>query len=375
MRIGVNALYLLPGQVGGTEIYLRGLLSALAQNHDEREYVVFLNQESAAANIVPVNSRFLAIVTAVRAANRPARLIFEQMQLPQLCRRHRLDVLLNAGFTGPWFSACPAVSVVHDLQFRDRPEFFTTADRIGWRMFIDPVLRRSARLLTVSQFTKRRLMHYYRVNAERIDVVWSAIDEQMFQLVWRPDETQPYFLTVSTLHRHKNLERLLRAFSAFRKSHSEARLIVAGLAGSASADLEALRASLGLNEAVEFTHWIPRERLLNLFAGARAFIFPSRYEGFGFPPLEAMALGIPTVCSDIPVLQETCGDAVLRFETESDASLLDAMERVWTDAALRLHLTARARERATIFRWQNTAAGTLQSLERAVQKAATSRKN
>src|SRR5688572_12387056 len=123
MRIGVNTLYLIPGGVGGTEIYLRNLLPALARIDAKNEYFVFTNAETGAELVPP---EFTHLPQAVRATNRPRRLLYEQTSLPTQARTHRLDVLLNPGFTAPAFPGCPNVTVFHDLQHKRRPEYFKT---------------------------------------------------------------------------------------------------------------------------------------------------------------------------------------------------------------------------------------------------------
>src|SRR5204862_4356926 len=139
----------------------------------------------------------------------------------------------------------------------------------------------------------------------------------------------------STLHPHKNLERLLRAFAIFHRERPEFRLVMAGMRGFHSEELEELRRTLDLADAVEFTGWIPRERLYELYAGAAAFVYPSTFEGFGMPVLEAMAAGLPVGCSAIEPMAGVAGAAALQFAPADTEGIVEAMSRLTADEALR----------------------------------------
>src|SRR6202451_4619052 len=135
IRIGVNALYLIPGGVGGTEIYLRNLLRGLAEIDAANQYVVFTSRE-AGADLIPDRPNFVQAPQPVNAAFRPARILWEQLRLPFAIRKHRIQVLLNPGFTGPLLCACPMVTVFHDLQHKRHPEYFRWFDLPFWKFFL-----------------------------------------------------------------------------------------------------------------------------------------------------------------------------------------------------------------------------------------------
>jgi glycosyltransferase involved in cell wall biosynthesis len=368
MRVGINALYLIPGAVGGTETYLRSVLSAFAEEPGTDEFVVFVNRESEQAGLVPARPGMSMARTGVRAVSRPSRLLWEQWMLPRACARARVDVLLNPGFTAPLVGGPPSVTIFHDLQYRRHPEFFKPADLIAWRLLLAGSVRRSARIVCISESTRADLLRFYRVDPSRVDTVLSGIDDDFRRLRWTPNEDAPYLLTVSTLHPHKNLERLLQALAIARQSVPAMRLVLAGLKGFATEPVERAVSKLGLTAAVEITGWIPRAHLLDLFRGARAFIYPSLFEGFGLPVGEAMAAGIPVVCSDIPPLREVAGDAALRVDPYATDQLAAAMVRIWQDAELRARFTAAGRERAARFDWRETARGLIASMRRALEK-------
>jgi len=198
-----------------------------------------------------------------------------------------------------------------------------------------------------------------------------GVDPAFFEIgARRAPADPPYLLAVSTLHPHKNLDALLAAFAGFRRGRQRFRLVVAGLRGFETQRLERVRNELGLGDAVEFTGWIPRERLYELYHGAFAFIYPSKFEGFGLPVLEALAAGIPTACSDIPPLAEIAGGAALRFSPGCGEAMLEAMVRVTEDACLRGQLSAAGPRQAARFTWEATARTTLEVLRMAASQPA-----
>jgi glycosyltransferase involved in cell wall biosynthesis len=357
MRIGVNALYLIPGGVGGTEIYLRSLLPAMAEIAGGDRFFVFLNRETG-AEIVPGVENWRAVTVDVQARNRPARILCEQTELPLEARRLGLDVLFNPGFTSPLVVPCPCVTVFHDLQHKRRPENFRWFDLPFWRMLLYGSARRSKHLIASSAATRDDLMRYYGIAAGRITVAPLGVDPAFFEIA-RRRKPRPFLLTVATLHPHKNLDRLMRVFAEFRKRRPEFELVIAGLRGFHTEPLERLRGKLGLEEAVRFTGWIPREDLYELFAEAWAFFYPTTFEGFGLPVLEALAAGIPTACSNIQPVSGIAAEAALQFDPQDEAAMLHAMERVVCDDLLRAELSARGPKQAARFSWRETARLTL----------------
>ena len=360
LRIGINALYLIPGGVGGTEIYLRGLLAALAEIDTVNQYFVFTNRETG-PELTPPRANFKTLPQPIRAASRPIRILWEQAVLPVATARLRLDVMLNPGFTAPLLAGCPQVTVFHDLQHVRHPEYFRWFDLPFWRMLLVGSAHVSRLLLTDSAATAADLLQHYRLPANRVRVALLAGDTAFFELAKRR-HPEPFLLAVSTLHPHKNLDGLLRAFAEFHHERPEFRLTVCGLKGFFTGPLHDLRDSLGLRDAVDFPGWIPREQLHDLYARAWAFVYPSFFEGFGIPPLEAMAAGVPTACSDIEPIASNVGDAALRFDPHDPSAIAAALRRIAADEELRRRLAEAGPRRAAEFSWRKTAEITLAAL-------------
>ena len=333
-RIGVNALYLIPGGVGGTEIYLRELLAALARIDTTRDYFVFTNLETG-ADLVPRQSNFHWKPQAVHARFRPARILWEQTVLPLEASRYRLDVMFNPGFTAPIFALCPSVTVFHDLQHRRHPEHFRWFDLPFWRLLLWASARRSRKLIAVSEATRVDLQRFYKFTPGKIVVIPHGVDPAFFALDRSVDPngidsnvSGDYVLCVSTLHPHKNLDRLIRAYASRKRDF---KLMLTGLRGFHTQSIESLITTLGVADLVHLTGWIAREELLRVYARARAFIYPSTFEGFGMPVLEAMAAGIPVACSDIPPLREVASTAALYFDPLDENAIAGALEQITSD--------------------------------------------
>ncbi len=355
-RIGVNALYLIPGGVGGTEIYLSELLKALARIDTNNLYFIFTNRDTG-ADLVPRQANFHRKAQAVRAKFRPARILWEQTVLPLEAARYRLDVLFNPGFTLPWLAPCPSVTLFHDLQHKRHPEYFQRLDLPFWRLFLWAAAHRSRHLIAASEATRADLQNFYRIGSKSITVIPHGVGQRFFAL--DRSSIEPYLLYVATLHPHKNHERLLRAYA--RRPRRE-RLVLAGMAGFHAHAVRALIAELRLDDTVHLTGWIPREELYELYAHAYACVIPSTFEGFGMPVLEALAAGIPTACSDIPPLRESAGDAALFFDPFDEDAIAASLDRITQDERLRQALTESGPRQACSFTWERTARQTLETL-------------
>ncbi len=355
-RIGINALYLIPGGVGGTEIYLRRLLAALASVDRDNEYFVFTNLETG-SDLVPSQPNFHWKRQGVRARFRPGRILWEQIVLPIEALRCRLDVLFNPGFTGPVLCSCACVTVFHDLQHKRHPEHFRWFDLPFWRLLLWASAHRARRLIAVSEATRADLVRVYRLPSERIRVVHHGVESDFFKL--DRTRTGSFVLCVSTLHPHKNLDRLIRVYARRKR---EWRLVITGMRGFFAQALDALIAELGVGDSVRLTGWIPREELLQLYANAHAFVYPSMFEGFGMPVLEAMAAGIPVACSDIAPILEVAGDAALLFDPLNEDAIATALDRIVEDTELRVRLAQAGPERARMFSWERAARETLAAL-------------
>lgn len=376
MRIGVNALYLIPGGVGGTEIYLRSLLDALAGVDRKNQYLLITNLETG-SRLGPSAPNFSVLSQPVRARLRPLRLLWEQLWLPAVALQYRLDVLFNPGFTAPALVPCPSVTVFHDLQHKRHPEYFRWFDLPFWRLFLYQSARTSTALVAVSEATRRDLEIFYPWARGKIHVIPHGVDPRCFQIARErrdgnpaPSATQAtsqtgrtgdqrLILCVSTLHPHKNIPALIRAFARLQPQRSPYRLVVAGMFGFDTDRVLKEIENRGVQSLVRLTGWISRDELYSYYRQAWACIYPTRFEGFGLPVLEALAAGIPTACSDIEPLRTLVGDAALLFNPENEEAIYKALCAIAEDAALRKELAERGPEQAKRYSWEEAARKTL----------------
>jgi glycosyltransferase involved in cell wall biosynthesis len=369
LRIGVNALYLIPGGVGGTEIYLRNLLAALARIDHRNQYFLFTNRETG-ADLCPQAGNFEVVPGAVPARMRPVRLVWEQLVLPVQAARLDVDVMFSPGFTSPLLCRAAGVTVIHDLQHRKQPENFGALERRAWDFSVWGSARRSRRIVTVSESSRHDIIEAYGVSPERVRVVQHGVEAEFFGLAGNKRYDKQllreagvpecrYLLSVSTVHPHKNWQRLLEAYAHLVGEGRREHLVIAGLAGKAWQEVKERLLDAELAERVHLLGWQPREVLLTLFRFAEGLVFPSTFEGFGMPVLEAMAAGIPVVCSDIPPLREIADGAAHFFDPSSSPAMTDALREMFADKALREQFVERGLEKATQFTWTRAAEQTL----------------
>ncbi len=246
---------------------------------------------------------------------------------------------------------------IHRPNLRDR--FYLGLDYKG--------IKKAARVIAVSQATKNDLMHYLKIPAARIKVIYEGIDHTTFKPSLHPSNFKyPYILSVGSEHPRKNLPALLRAFKELKEQpqFKDLKLIKVGKAGGREADfrrqtIEVID-SLNLDGEVRFTEVVPEEDLRAYYSNAECLVLPSLYEGFGFPPLEAMACGCPVITSDSSSLPEVAGEAAIKVPPHDIEGLAEALEKVLTDKELKKSLIAKGKAQAVKFSWEQTAKKTLE---------------
>ncbi len=372
MRIGLNALFLIPGGVGGTEMYVRRLVRALGNAAPGDEFLLYVASEAAGTfGALPPN------VSEVRcdlaAEMRPVRIAFEQARLPLLARGDRVDVLHSLGYTGPLVAPCPTVVTLHDLNYHFHPEDWAPAALWANRLLIPQVARRATRVLTISQSSRNAIRDVLRIPEDRIDVVYHGVDGNIAEASAATRRAvrerfaldDDYILSVTASHPHKNLDGLLGAYArACETWDKPPPLVIVGIRGRDQARVDAAAARAGRGRIV-VTGWVDDAVLAALYREARLFVFPSKYEGFGFPVLEAMSVGVPVASSNATSLPELVGDAAVTFHPDRVVQIAQAMRDAWDDPTLRAALVERGRERVKQFTWERCARETLAVYRRA----------
>jgi glycosyltransferase involved in cell wall biosynthesis len=341
MRVGISLLTLSPGDLGGSETYARQLVRSLAQV-GTLDYVVFVpaRAKDAAAGLQTIEVKDPPV--AKRGPFRIAAMSLQARRTKNVGdQRTRLDAIhYPLTVPSPGVRA-PTIVTLHDVQHRDLPEFFGPARRSFRRLAYDRAARSAAAVIVTSEFVRDRAREALELNGDRIHVVPHAIDHTVF----RPgdEEREPIILYPARGWPHKNHARLFEAFGSLRETRPQLRLILTG------GGLERLDP---LPEGVESLGEVPASQLASLYRRAACLAYPSLYEGFGLPPLEAMACGCPVAVSNAGAIPEVCGDAAVFFDpTDVEAiaaAMLEADDR-------RDELREKGLARAALFTWEETA--------------------
>jgi glycosyltransferase involved in cell wall biosynthesis len=328
----------------GDETYVKSLLRELARAgaDDLHLAAVTRHPELVPAGIQPLELRARSQVWRMAVG------------VPLLLRRVR-PALAHFQHALPLACPCPAVVTVHDLSFERDPSLMGSRDRLIFRTVVPRSARRAARVLAVSERTRRDLIELYGVPEAKIVVTPNGVDP-----AFSPDgpsgagAAEPYALVVGTLQRRKDPEAAIEALALL--GDRELRLVFAGPDKGGRAPAERAAERTGLGGRVEFRGHVPQEELVALYRGAACLVFPSRYEGFGLPVLEAMAAGTPVVATTAGALPEVAGDAAILVEEANPVALAGGIERALAD---RDRLVAAGLERAKRFSWTETARRTL----------------
>ena len=363
MRIGLNLLYMLPGIVGGTETYAAGLIGGLAHIDEQNEYYVFVNRESAQWPL-PGHPNFTRIVCPVSSAIRVKRYFYEQVRLPNLLKHYRLELVHSLGYVGPLYSPCPSIVTIPDLNFIDLAHTKSVINRLVLRFFSTQAALRANQVITISQFSKERMVRNLRLPAEKLTVTYlapgkgasSCMIADWRELSRRYGIMKPYVVAFAGGTVHKNIQRLIQAFSAVRDQFAHSLVLIGRL--PPGVDFKALTKE-GLGHRVLSTGYIPDSHINGILSHADLFVLPSLYEGFGIPVLEAQQANVAVACSTAGSLPEVAGDAAVFFDPNSVDAIAQAMCLCLSNNKLRAELILLGQQNLTRFAWEKTASQTL----------------
>ena len=367
MRIGVNALFLVSGKGGGIETYLRGLLSALAVIDRDNEYVVFTNKDCRGA--FPLEGNFREYECSVAATHRAAKIIWEQSLFPSVIKRAGIDLLFSPANIAPSRHRMPSVATIHDMIPFERPECFKAIELAALKKFFSSTIRTSDRIITVSDHARTALLERFDIDKARVVTIHNGVDprfkdDNRFKAkglkLFGGKSAAPYILAIASDKPYKNIEGLLRAYKTLRDREAVAEnLVIAGNPGGLKKGFLSLIEALGLSASVSFAGFVSDEELVYLYSGASLFVFPSVFEGFGLPVLEAYACGTPVAASNAASIPEAVGDAGLIFDPGSDEDIAEKMRIVLKNDKVREDMIVRGLKRAGVMSWQRAAIETL----------------
>jgi glycosyltransferase involved in cell wall biosynthesis len=372
MHVGLNLVFLVPGETGGMEVAARELIPALRDAAPGARFTAFVNREAAGEDL-----GVASVTVPVRATNRVEWVRGEQQLLPRLAVRAGCDLVHSLASTAPARGRFARVTTIHDLNYLMVPGAHFGVRGLGMRALVPLAARRSHRVIADSEATRRDLLERLGVPPAKVDVVPLGLGRSAGAAPTPADELRERLglgrravvLSLSAKRPHKNLRGLLDALARM-PSGERPVLVLPGYPTPHEEELRAHAGALGVDGDVRFAGWTSAEDVEGLFALADAFVFPSFYEGFGLPVLEAMARGVPVACSDRASLPEVAGDAALLFDPADPAAIAAALGRLLSDPAEADRLRTAGRARAATFTWARTAELTLASYERALAAAA-----
>jgi len=400
MIIGIDASRANRSLRTGTEWYSFYIIQSLAKIDRENKYILYVDKEpeSDLVQALSVYSNF-----SFKILKWPLKYFWTLGRLSWEMLVHRPQVLFVPAHSLPLIHPRHTVNTIHDIAFMREGGLYqkqkvrlenrvirsllnvltrlithgryqsNSLDYLKWSTAYS--LKHAHKIIAVSNFTKQELLATYKkADDSKIEVVYNGYPEKLYHFIEDDDDRravldkydfqEPFFLYVGRLEKKKNTHTLVEAFAIFKDAHPELdmQLVLIGNAGYGYDEVKYILEEYNLASSVIMPGWIPEFDMPAIFSAATAFVFPTLHEGFGIPVIQAMACGVPTLISDIPVLREIAADAALFFDPRSRVDLAEAMNRVASDADLRQNLKAKGLERAAQFSWEKSATETLKIL-------------
>ncbi len=368
MKIGIVGWGLMPGKTGGTETYFRNLIRSLQHIDKKNHYIIFLRRECA-HELVLDNPHFKVVLLEEESF---ADKVLRKLQLPFL--QSRQSQRINAAHLDvvhfPFQTIFPegvrtkTVLSFMDMQHEFHPEFFTPSELRGRKATYAPSAEAADAIIAISDFTKASIVGRYGINAQKITTVHLSYDEELFQpnRQYPPTDTLPsrYFYYPAATWPHKNHQRLLKAFAKVVENHPEFSLVLSGINTGAVGTISKAAAELGIANHVHILGYLPYASLPAVYGKCFALVYPSLFEGFGIPLLEAMAMRRPIICSNTTCLPEIAGDAALFINPQDIEDISAKMLLLIKSEKEQELLVSRGSKRLQQFSWNTMAQQTLE---------------
>ena len=363
MKIVINALG--PSKVkAGIGNYLSNLINKLSIVDKKNKYIIFASSENKIFYKTQ-NKNFFIIDIGFWGRNNLLRIFWEQLILPVKLLEHKADILFSPGFVCPLIKAVKYITVIHDMTFFSHPQVHTFFKKLYFPFMIKRSVKRSEKIIAISYNTKKEIIKYIKIPPEKIVVTHLSAnkfsksnikDEKKF-LSEKYNIKSEYLLFVGMIEPRKNLDLIIEAFKKF--SDKTIKLVIVGKKGWMVDDLFEKIKLKNLDEQIIFTGFVPDNELEIFYKTAKVFLYPSLYEGFGIPVLEAMTTGCPVITSNISSLPEVAGDAAILIDPENSEELSDAVNKLINDVKIREELVKKGFENTKKFSWKKTAKQTL----------------
>src|SRR5215475_7735138 len=374
MRIGIDA-HAIGARQGGNETYISNLIKSLAEIDGDNLYTIYLaNADAAARWREEFTNRYKNF--SIRLLPPPTPLVRVPVYLTYELFRRPVDVL-HVQYTAPPFCRIPIVVTIHDLAFERMPETFTRRGSFQLKLTVRRTAKKAARIATVSEYSRQDLLDIYKLPPEKVVVTYNGVESHFTPRPDLPNESQEirsrygisrdFLLAVGSLQPRKNLIRLIRAYAKLRSERADftPQLGIVGRRVWLTHEIFDEVKKHRWADDVILTGYVADEDLPALYRAAKAFVYPSLFEGFGLPPLEAMACGTPVVTSGVSSLPEVTGGAALLIDPNDERALANALIEIVSNERLRAELRERGIAQAKKFTWRDAAEKTLRLYQEA----------
>jgi len=361
MRIGVNTRLFVKGKMDGIAWVSYEILKRIVIQHSEHEFVFFFDRPYDpyfifASNVKPV-------VVRPQARHPLLWFLFFEIGIKKALIREKIDLFISPDGWVCLNTNVKTLNVIHDLNFEHYPAFFPFLVRKYLTYFFPRFAKKTDKIVTVSEFSKKDIVSLYHVDEEKIDVIYNAVSDDFFEIdeqtkketVQRLTGGVPYFIFVGSAHKRKNVERIMQAFDQFREKYTNFKFVFAGSNKYWDKDIKKTYNALKHKSDIILTGYLSTEEMNRVISSALALVYSSLFEGFGIPILEGFAARVPVITSNITSMPEVAGDAALLVNPFSTEEIVNAMEQIATDEQLRKKLIQLGEERKRTFSWDKSA--------------------
>ncbi|WP_136810709.1 glycosyltransferase family 4 protein [Desulfosediminicola flagellatus] len=380
MRLGINALFMVPGDVGGTETYLRETLLAALKAYPDVEFILFTNNENHEhlKQICKDSSNVRFVCLHFNASNRPVRILLEQFKLPFVAKKYELDVLWSPGYTAPFISFYPQAVTICDLQYKSYPEDMSWLERNTLDVLVRGACRMCEVVLAISEFSRQEVIRYEFAGPEKVHTVLLGVDVTFGELY--PEEAKnatlgglleletPYILCVAHTYPHKKVHVLIDAFNDVMESIPHNLVIVGRARRGEDLVASSVSSCKDRSRVIRFKDGLPYRTLQMLYQSADMFVLPSAYEGFGLPVVEAMMAGVPVITTQEASLKEVAGEYAFRVNSINHHTIAEQILKVESlPQQERTEMTDAAKSWAETFTWLTSAQTMFEVFQKAIR--------
>lgn len=362
MRIAVNTRLLLKGKLEGIGWFTYQTLERMVHQHPEHDFFFFFDRPYDESFIF--SSNVTPVVIPPQARHPILFALWFDWTIPYVLKKHKIDVFLSPDGFCSLRTKIPTCLVVHDLAFEHYPEHLSFIHRNYWQYFQPRFADKAKRIVTVSEYSKQDIVDHYHIDEDKIAVACNGVHDAYRVLDWKEKEAvkakyadgSEYFVFAGALHPRKNILNLLKAFVAFKKmQRSDMKLVIVGRFAWKYEEVLEMKENMPFKEDVKWVGYLNVDELPNVIGGAYAMLYPSFFEGFGIPILEALKCNVPAIVSNTSSMPEVAGEAGLLVNPADVEDIANKMEMLYKDEALRARLISHAPAQVAKYTWEKAA--------------------